>query len=282
MPEEPKARLLQLYDGEAADCYRKVVLEHAAAQHVEDAKDRLAVMNLPIPTPTKAQYDASVALENSRSSYKITDYAKLFFMHVPDTVMASHMGEPPLTDAKATTAPQVLKKANSEFLAAFTPAPAGSTPLPAPKTDVAPAPAAAIAPAAPAAPLSFQDVPTAAPGGNPAGTVMSAPLGNSSTMPGSTGIGVEIINQPSSGAGKTPPDPNNPLKAVKPADQGALPDAEAAAPAPDVPNQVTAATPAGQTPSPDGKNPKVKTDKKDESSSKDKPKTGIEKIIPHL
>ncbi len=279
MPEEPKARLLQLYDGEAADCYRKVVLEHAAAQHAEDAKERLAMMNLPIPTPTKAQYDASVALENSRSSYKITDYAKLFFMHVPDTVMASHTGEPPLTDVKATTAPQVLKKANNEFMAAFTPPPAGGAPLPAPKADApASAPAAAVAPTAPAAPLSFQDVPTAASGGNPSGTVMSAPLGNSTTMPAGTGMSVEIINQP-----KTASDLNNPLKAVRPADQSALPDAEAAAPAPDVPNQVTAATPAAQTPNPDGKkNPKVKTDKKTESGSTDKNKTGIEKIIPHL
>jgi hypothetical protein len=192
--------------------------------------------------------------------------------------MASHTGEPPLTDAKATTAPQVLKKANNEFIAAFTPPPAGGSPLPAPKTDAAaPAPVTAIAPAAPAAPLSFQDVPTAAPGGNPTGTVMSAPLGSSTTMPSGTGMSVEILNQP-----KAAPDPNNPLKPVRPADQSALPDAEQAAPAPDVPNQVTAATPAAQTPNPDGKNPKVKTDKKDESSSKDKPKKGIEKIIPHL
>ena len=55
LPEAAKARLEKIYDDRAADAYRKVVLEHSAAPHVEDAKDRLAAMNLPIPTPTAEQ-----------------------------------------------------------------------------------------------------------------------------------------------------------------------------------------------------------------------------------
>ena len=51
LPEGGKAKLLALYDGEAAETYRRVVLEHSAAPHVDDAKDRLAAMNLPVPTP---------------------------------------------------------------------------------------------------------------------------------------------------------------------------------------------------------------------------------------
>src|SRR6185437_11096881 len=50
VPEAAKARLERIYDDQAADAYRKVVLEHSASPHVEDARDRLAAMNLPIPT----------------------------------------------------------------------------------------------------------------------------------------------------------------------------------------------------------------------------------------
>ncbi len=68
LPEAAKARLEKDYDDQAAAAYRKVVLEHAASPHVEDARDRLAAMNLPIPAPTPEQVAASAALENSRAS----------------------------------------------------------------------------------------------------------------------------------------------------------------------------------------------------------------------
>ena len=48
---------------------------------------------------------ASEALENSRSTYKLADMAKLLFLHTPDTVVAARLGEPTMTDPKATVAP---------------------------------------------------------------------------------------------------------------------------------------------------------------------------------
>ena len=77
LPEAAKARLEKIYDEQAAAAYRKVVLEHSAAPHVEDARDRLAAMNVPIPTPTPEQVAASVALENSRAQYRLQDRAPL-------------------------------------------------------------------------------------------------------------------------------------------------------------------------------------------------------------
>ncbi|MEO7004156.1 MAG: outer membrane protein assembly factor BamD, partial [Acidobacteriaceae bacterium] len=71
LPEAAKAQILEEFDGKAAAAYRRVVLEHAASPHVEDAKERLAEMNLPIPTPTAEQVQVSEALESSRSQYTI-------------------------------------------------------------------------------------------------------------------------------------------------------------------------------------------------------------------
>ena len=66
-----------------------MVLEHAASPHVEDARDRLAAMNLPIPAPTPEQVAASTALENSRRQYRLQDRLSLLFLHKPDTVQAA-------------------------------------------------------------------------------------------------------------------------------------------------------------------------------------------------
>jgi outer membrane protein assembly factor BamD len=275
LPEATRAKLLQLYDGEAAEAYRKVVLEHSAAPHVEDAKDRLAAMNLPIPTPTKQQVDASVALENSRSTYTMSNRVSLLFMHKPDTVLAPHIGDPPLVDPKPTLAPTILKKAQAEYVSAFAvdaPAPAAVAPAPAP----APAPAVA-APAPPAAPLQFQEVPTVDSGAPSSGSsVLSRPAAIAPSS-GGTSVGIEIVHP-----GATPDaEKSNPLQPVKPADSSALPDTEKAAAAPDVANEAAGQpTTPGATPAANGKNPKPPLDKADESSSKQKKKKGLDKLNP--
>ena len=68
------------------------MLEHAASPHVEDARDRLAAMNLPIPAPTPEQVAASTALENSRRQNRLQDRLGLLFLHKPDTVQAAYAG----------------------------------------------------------------------------------------------------------------------------------------------------------------------------------------------
>ena len=128
--ESARTRLAGIYHEQAANCYRKVVLEHSAAPHSEDARDRLASMNLPIPTPTPEHVAASTALENSRGQYTLTNRAVAIFLHQADTVPAATIGNPPLEDAKATNAPAVVKKATDDYIAAI-----NNTPPPAPSAN---------------------------------------------------------------------------------------------------------------------------------------------------
>jgi outer membrane protein assembly factor BamD len=116
LPEGAKASMLTNYDSKAAAMYRAVVLNHSAAPHVEDAKERLAGMNLPIPTPTKEQIAASEALESSRAQYNLQRRLEIFFLHRPDTVTAAQIGDPPLDDATPTYAPDVLKAMQAEYI----------------------------------------------------------------------------------------------------------------------------------------------------------------------
>ena len=281
LPEAGKARLEKTYDDQAAAAYRKVVLEHASSPHVEDARDRLAAMNLPIPEPTAEQVAASSALENSRHQYRIQDRLGLLFLHKPDTVQAATIGEPQLVDPKATFAPQVTKQIVADFNAALNPnaAPAAVVDKPAAPADDS-ATAAAPADTAPvaAAPLQLNEVPSA--GDDPsagAAATMATPT-NATSGDGSTNsMGVEIVS-PHAG---TTVEGNGGLKAVGPVNSTPLPAVEKVSAAPDQINDIPVGSqPAGQTPAANGKKGKPELDKAAESSSKHKKKKGLDKLNP--
>jgi outer membrane protein assembly factor BamD len=290
LPEAGKARLERIYDGDAAAAYTKVIMEHSAAPHVEDARDRLAAMNLPIPTPTPEQVAASVALENSRRQYRLQDRVGLMFMHKADVVLAARDGEPPLTDAPPVLAPNITKGIIADFKDAMNPdvgkpAATAANPTPAADPNAAPQPSAESAPApatAPAQPLQFQEVPTAD-ANAPAASVMSAP-GNAPATPAAAGnsMGVEILSTgASSGTTAKPGDANGGLTAVGPPDAIPLPAAEKPTATPDVVNDVQShPQPAAQAANPNGKKTNPAFDKNDESSSKHKKKKGLAKLNP--
>jgi outer membrane protein assembly factor BamD len=289
LPEAGKARLERIYDDQAAAAYTKVVLEHSAAPHVEDARDRLAAMNLPIPTPTPEQVAASVALENSRRQYRLQDRVGLMFMHKADVVLAARDGEPSIADPTPTLAPHVTTKIKADFVESLTP---GNAPKPAPAlatpgaADAAAPPSAAPAPAAASgAPLQFEEVPTADAATSTGAVVTSVP-GNTATAPPPAGnsMGVEILSTgtSSSSTGAKPGDANGGLTAVGPKDTTPLPAAEKATGTPDVVNDIKPGSqPAAQAGDPNSKKkPNPAFDKNDESSSKHKKKKGLAKLNP--
>jgi outer membrane protein assembly factor BamD len=296
LPEAGKARLEKIYDDQAIAAYSKVVLDHSASAHVEDARDRLDAMNAPIPTPTPEQIAASLALENSRRQYRLQDRATTLFLHRPDVVLAARDGEPTLADPTPTLAPHITKQIQDDFKDAFaTPAPGTGpgtlVPKPAaPTTAATPtdgsAPASTPAATAPAAaPLQFQDVPSpdaAAPAGS---TAVTNVQGNTPTPPASGNtMGVEILTPGATqGAtqGTTANPANNGLKAVGPENATPLAPVEKPSAAPETVNDIASKPqPAAQAPNANGKNPKPEFDKSDESSSKHKKKKGLSKLNP--
>ena len=316
LPEAGKARLEKIYDDEAADAYRKVVLEHSAAPHVEDARDRLDAMHLPIPTPTPEEAAASIALENSRRQYRLQDRARLLVLHQPDVVLAARDGEPTLADPPATLAPHITTKIMADFKEAIAPSPPASgspgtlnaKPTPQHATEP-PMPAsngatAAAAPAPPAAPLQLQDVPTAESGAPTGAAAVTSVPGNApaTAAPAGNSMGVEVLNSGSNAApaptgstafpGSAPAaapasapasaNDNGGLKAVGPVNAAPLPAVEKPAAAPDAVNDIAdKPQPAAQTPNANGKKtPKPGFDKGDESSSKHKKKKGLNKLNP--
>jgi outer membrane protein assembly factor BamD len=304
VPEGVKAKMLQEYDGKAAENYRKVVVEHAAATHAEDAKERLAGMNLPIPTPTPEQQAASEELEGSRAQYNLQKRLEIFFMHRPDTVTAAQSGIPTLEDPSPTLAPTIVRNLMADYRAAYGPNPSAdhanpeAAPAAASDGSAAPTPAAeAPTPAATPAPPTLSDVPTEGAANadsssktvtvvepaTPTASGSGASMGVEILTPGSTltPTGTPASNLPAATGAQ---DPNYGLPAAA-AKISALPPVEKAAPSPDQVNDAEGkAEPAAQTRDPNlSKKKKIKApkeDKTDESSSKNKPKKGLDKLNP--
>ncbi len=285
LPEGAKAKLLEEYDGKSVAAYRAVVLEHAAAPHVEDAKERLAEMNLPIPTPTPEQLAASEALEGSRAQYTMTKRLELLVLRKPDTVTAATAGDPPLDDPPATTAPQIIVELKENYADAFDPKGAAARKASKATSDAAGDTASATtAPVpVPSAPLAFGEIPTtggSAGDGSPTMTE-AAP----STGGGGTSVGVEIVHHDDTSGSVVPAstlptatgaqDPNNGLVTAAPKNSGPLPAEEKVAEAPDQVNEVS-----GQAQPAIAPGTKAVKDKDDESSSKKKPKKGLSKLNP--
>ena len=315
-----RERLINVYQRQAAAAYTKVVLEHAAAPHVEDARDRLAGMGLPIPTPTPQQLAASAALENSRGQYNLSKRAQLLVLRKADTVAAATVGAPPLEDPKPTLAPDVYRQSMSTFYTALNPA-TNSQPgaNPAVRADAA----TPDNPAAPAssAPLAFQDVPAATAGASTGASAVDTSVSTTSSSGASVGnsMGIQIV-QPSSASPAPPvtppsappafpgtdaanasasgapadsaPTQANPPPAQANFDTSGIKPAGSAVATPLAPVEKPAAAPdpineaagAPQTPAPapsaTGKNAKTTCDKSEESCSNHKKKKGLAKLNP--
>lgn len=285
MPEGPKAKILATFDGKAAEYYRACVLDHSAAAHVEDCKERLESMGQPIPTPTPEQAAASEALEGSRAQYTFQARMRVLLTHKPDTVTTAHAGDPPLDDAPATVAPTVTKALGGVYLSALNPNAAAAPAPSAPASDASGAPTPAPVPAS-NAPLKLQDVPGPGEGNTTDTTTMTGTTPTTGGDVRGNSVGVEVLTPGvNTGAVKgTAGDASYGLKTVGNTATPALPAAEKPAEAQDQVNEAAGTgsrqPTSGQTANGNKKQPKPNYDKDDESSSKHKKKSGLDKLNP--
>ncbi len=299
IPAKAKAALVGAYNDRAAAAWDEVVTRYAMSPHVEDAKDRLIAMGRPVPEPTAEQMAESEAEEGSRIPVKLKDHVLVFIKHGPSTVESARVGEPTMTDPAPTLAPQVTKATLDNFNLAIK-----GEPIP-PLSTAATAESAAIAngTAPPRtgqpAPITMDNVPESSAGGNGVSAeIVSAPNSapaaatpDASTLVATPPSG-SAVGAPEGGVSSSPATRNtNPLAIyglaapVGPTVAPALPPIDKPAPAAEQINDVKAGGPAqvatGTTSGkPKKKNPKPAFDSKDESSSKHKPKKGLDKINP--
>jgi outer membrane protein assembly factor BamD len=262
LPGAIRERLHIIYQDKAAAAYSKVITRYPMAPHVEDARDRLVAMNRHVPEPTAEAIAENDAEVRSQQPLHFTDKVFDIIKHGPTVVAATHVGEPALQDPTRVLAPDITNQNKTLLIEAVN----AGKPQP---------PAAAAMPTGPNEPPR-SDQPSTSP------LQMQAPGSG-------TGVGVQILNAPSSPAqgatGQAPSstalaDPNAVVKPVGPANT-MLPAPEKPAEAPLQANDIRPGTnPPQPTNATKGKPKKPKTDLSDESSSKKKKKKGLAKLNP--
>jgi outer membrane protein assembly factor BamD len=128
-----KARLVKLYTRRAAQSYDRVILEYPMTAHVDDARDRLEGLGLPVPEPNQQQLADSSAIEQSRAPVNLKYKAVILITARPSVVQAARVGEPSLTDPMQIMAPAVVKQTMSDVQWAVKPD--GKTPPSLPGTS---------------------------------------------------------------------------------------------------------------------------------------------------
>jgi outer membrane protein assembly factor BamD len=314
IPPKARAELARYYDDRAAANWSRVVSRYPLAPHVEDAKDRLIAMGRPIPDPSPQALAENQAEEDSRVNVKLGSRAVQLLGRGPNTVRASRVGEPPLNSPTPIVAPDVVKESATAWAEAQLGKPitglVGGTPSPstsggsgamsatienggAPSTD------------RPTQKMTFEEVPDAS-GSSGSTVTVEVPgpsaggNGGAAATPdaGGSGNGEPAAASPAGeraveGAAGSPANEAVPaantrtlVAPVGPVNTQPLPAVDKPAEAPQQLNQVPAggnaqvATGANASGKPTNKKKKAPYDKKDESSSKHKKKTGLDKVNP--
>lgn len=287
----PAARneLTKYYNQRAQEAWDRVVTNYPMAPHVEDAKDRLIAMGAPVPDPTQQALAESQAEEDSRVPVRIGKRALDLLSRGPDTIHAARVGEPSLQSPSPVLAPQVIEQSKGVMMAAQNNQPLPNSPALNPAGNAAEAAAIANGTAPPrtgqpaTTNLTLQDVQE---GSNPGNSVtVEVPSANTATGAGATGAASTAVEPPANAVPAN--NPGQPLIApVGPTNNQPLPAVEKPAEAAPQINEVPAAqrqaqvqTGANASGKPNKKK-KVPYDKKDESSSKHKKKSGIDKLNP--
>jgi len=239
-----RERLSSIYQDRAAAAYARVITRYPMAPHVEDARDRLVIMNRPVPEPTETAIAESDAEERSRQPLRFTDKTLDILKRGPITVEAVHVGEPSLGDPKRILAPDLTKENIALYQGAMNPGGTGSA-TPAATTGVNEPPRS--------------DQPSAAP---LEGRVVGS----------GTSVGAEVVSAPAA-------DPNALVKPVGPTST-ALPAPEKAAEAPIQVNDINKPVAAPTTTAANSKAKKPKVDLGEDSSSTKKKKKGLGKLNP--
>lgn len=283
LPAKTKKELLSYYNGRAADAWDRAVTHYPMSPSADEAKDRLLAMGRPIPSPTAQELAESEAMEASLVPVKFKTRAFDFFSRAGATpVQAARVGQPTLKDPPQTYAPSVARQQKAVFLAALQGKPITSAESSGTESASSSSNLPTVSPAQSNG-ESNDVTPTATLETVPTGSSDSA--GDSATVEitSNPSVSTNSNSQPAEINGKPIASPSSkPIAAaVGPNNPSALPPVQKPTEAPEQINDVkhpNAVNMAAQT---NGKHKKkAKFDRKQESSSRHKPRKGLKKLNP--
>ena len=109
VPEGNKAKMIDNFSKRAGEAYSQILTRYPLMDRAEDAKKRLAALQLPIPRPTKAAVAQNRAEQDSRRESSTLTKLMSVIKKGPDTARAAKVGEPTLVDPTPVSATEINK-----------------------------------------------------------------------------------------------------------------------------------------------------------------------------
>lgn len=258
IPDAVRQKIIREYTDRAADAYSKIVTRYPVMLRASDAKARLAALDRPVPTPTADAIALNKAEQDSRGALGRMGKLMANIKKHPVLDPATKIGQPTLTDPKPTSAPELVRNANTIASGAAT----GTVSAETVNKDANGVPINQ--------PIPRSDTPTPPP---PEGVGELKPTSDSNST------------SPTSTPATTTPATSTPATSTPVADATsetpAAADGTSENPAPKpAPPQVNEAAGSTTTTAANGTSNDAPTDPKKSSSSKKKQKKGLRKVIP--
>src|SRR5271157_5629671 len=122
LPETAKGTLIKQYTDGAQAAYDRILTRYPLEDRAKDARKRLEAMNLPVPKATDAAIAQDKAEMASRHAPGTVGKVMENFHKGPNVSEAAKVGEPTLVDPKQSSAPDMVRAANSSIVGSLSPA----------------------------------------------------------------------------------------------------------------------------------------------------------------
>ncbi len=116
LPETIKGNFIKEYTADAISAYDKILTRYPLEDRAADAKKRLQALKQPIPQATPQAIAEDKAEIASRGSVGHVGKMMENFKHAPDVSEATKVGEPTLVDPKQSSAPEMVRAANTSIV----------------------------------------------------------------------------------------------------------------------------------------------------------------------
>jgi len=126
LSETIKGELQKKFTDAAAEAYSRILTRYPVMDRAPDARKRLQALQRTVPTPTEAAIAQNKAEEASRGELGMRRRLFMNLRRGPDVARAASVGEPTMTDPKATGAPDLVRETGKTIEASYAAGAGGS------------------------------------------------------------------------------------------------------------------------------------------------------------
>ena len=112
-----REKLMAEYLQKAGAAYTRLITRYPVMDSAKDARERLAALHMPVPTPTEEAIKKNKEEQASRHASGMFGKAMSNFKHGPDVSAASGVGEPTMVEPQPADASAMVRDANRTVMA---------------------------------------------------------------------------------------------------------------------------------------------------------------------